>query len=309
MGNSTPPKISTNDGFMQKVDGLLHQLRQPLAKSKHITKSEAKGFPTHVDPEPTTPSTMAMLLAEFTELAGQIARTDKMIAQVTDDLPDGDEAKRWHEISLQALRCSRDMLTEKQACYLVKLQAEVSLSTEPKEFEKEVAAPEPALEAPTWMGWSKVDIEACPEFKPPVSAAIAKQREQECRLGAGSLRQSLLILRERHPHRVLIVRKIKKLGFESPQVLKKHFCKYGDVEDVLVAHSNVKATPKRPNRRVRPAALGFVVMCSEEGVRSALEAGETQAVGGSVIEVSSFVAFEDIDFGARDAESKLQQFQ
>merc|ERR1719453_644226 len=143
------------------------------------------------------------------------------------------------------------------------------------------------------MGWSKADVEACPDFvpQPALSGSMAKSEV----LGNGSLRQDLEFLRERHPDRVLIVRKIKKLGFDSPQLLEKHFLQFGEVSEVLVAHSHVKATPKRPNGRVRPAALGFVVMATEEGVQRALESGKEQSIHGTVIEMSPFKAFEEVE--------------
>merc|ERR1719453_1525813 len=139
------------------------------------------------------------------------------------------------------------------------------------------------------MGWSKADVEACPDFvpQPALSGSMAKSEV----LGNGSLREDLQLLRERHPERVIIVRKIKKLGFSSPQLLEKHFLQYGEVSEVLVAHSHVKATPKRPNGRVRPAALGFVVMDSKEGVQRAREAGSEQVVGCTTIQLGPFEAF------------------
>merc|ERR550514_2002515 len=140
-------------------------------------------------------------------------------------------------------------------------------------------APElPKVEKPSWMGWSKETVEACPEFVPLA--------------GNGSLRHDLEMLRERNPERVIIVRKIKKLGFESPALLTEYFLQYGEVAEVLVAHSHVKPTPKRPNGRVRPAALGFVVMGSEEAAQSALQAGVVQAICGAAVELGPFESFE-----------------
>merc|ERR1719198_2873097 len=94
-----------------------------------------------------------------------------------------------------------------------------------------------------WMGWSKADVEACPEFVPqmPSPGSMAKAEV----VGGGSLRQDLELLRKHHPERVLIVRKIKQLGFDSPKFLKKHFTQYGEVSEILVAHSHVKSTSKR----------------------------------------------------------------
>merc|ERR1719281_1964562 len=148
----------------------------------------------------------------------------------------------------------------------------------------------PALEsAPastTWNGWGKADIEAIPEFVPPAHVASKL-------IGSGSLRQDLELLRQRQPERVIIVRRIKKLGFESPQLLDMHFSQYGEVKELLVAHSHIKPSAKRPNGRVRPAALGFVVMADEEGAQNAFKAGEEQMIGGHGIELGSFESFDD----------------
>merc|ERR1719443_1350772 len=92
---------------------------------------------------------------------------------------------------------------------------------------------------------------------------------------------------------ILSVRKIKKLGFESPAVLTEHFSQYGDVVGVYVANSMMKPSPKRPAGRVRPAALGFAVMSDSAGAARALAAGSNQQVGPVVIEVKEFEPFLD----------------
>merc|ERR1719313_2954546 len=137
----------------------------------------------------------------------------------------------------------------------------------------------------TWNGWSKADIEAVPEFVPP--ADISSKL-----IGSGSLRQDLELLRQRQPECVIIVRKIKKLGFESPQLLDEYFSQFGEVKELLVAHSHVKPTSKRPNGRVRPAALGFVVMGTEEGAQNAFKAGTEQMLCGLSIELAPFESFD-----------------
>merc|ERR1719161_3173488 len=116
---------------------------------------------------------------------------------------------------------------------------------------------EPAPTSTTWKGWSKAEIAAVPEFVPECDISSKL-------IGSGSLRQDLELLRQRQPECVIIVRKIKKLGFESPQLLDKYFSQFGEVKELLVAHSHVKPTSKRPNGRVRPAALGFVVMADHK---------------------------------------------
>merc|ERR1719313_1558761 len=140
-------------------------------------------------------------------------------------------------------------------------------------------------ESETWKGWSKADLEAVPEFV-PLSELASKL------IGSGSLRQDLELLKQRQPECVIIVRKIKKLGFESPQILDDHFSQYGEVKELLIAHSHVKPTAKRPNGRVRPAALGFVVMADDEATRKAFEAGTEQSICGVGIELAPFESFD-----------------
>lgn len=85
--------------------------------------------------------------------------------------------------------------------------------------------------------------------------------------------------------RVLIVRKIKKLGFNSMSTLRAHFEQFGLVQQILVSHSHLQS-------RVRPASLGFVVMDSIVASKAALAVGSEQVVRDHTIFVG---AFEQLD--------------
>jgi len=259
--------------FEERLGNLVKQLESHPVNAPDGLSSTAK-----------TASTVASSLLELTEVASQLARVDVMLAQITESVPEDESAKRYHDISLQALQCSRKMLLEKQAQCLEGLGALIGSPS--KDTEKEA---KPGLEsAPastTWKGWGKADIEAVPEFVPP--ADIASKL-----IGCGSLRLDLELLRERSPECVIIVRRIKQLGFESPQLLDQHFSQFGEVKELLVAHSHVKPTAKRPNGRVRPAALGFVVMASEEAAQKAFKAGADQLLGEYAIELAPFNSFD-----------------
>merc|ERR1719428_1832022 len=61
-----------------------------------------------------TQATAASLLLDLTEAASQLARVEMMLAQVSESAPEEESAKRYHEISHQALECSKKMLSEKQ---------------------------------------------------------------------------------------------------------------------------------------------------------------------------------------------------
>jgi len=232
-----------------------------------------------------TKSTMAAILLELTTIAAQLAHVEKTMALVNEGIPEEEEAKRFHEISVRALQTSRTMLAEKQLNCLKDLCALTGATpeTEPAAPQKDT---EQKTEAPSiWDSWTPTDISECPEFVPPAPGLGAS---------SGSLRSDLEMLRKHaQPETVLIVRKIKKLGFESPEMLKQHFVQYGHVSEILVAHSHVKPTAKRPNGRVRPAALGFVIMGSAEGAQKAFEAGVTQMVSGCPIELGPFESFDN----------------
>ena len=174
------------------------------------------------------------------------------------------------------------MMGEKQAQHLKDLGALIGSITDKEEA---IPASEPVPASTTWKDWSQDDIDAVPEFVPP-SDISSKM------LGSGSLRQDLELLRQRQPEHVIIVRKIKKLQFDSPTLLNEHFNQYGEVKELLVAHSHVKPTAKRPNGRVRPAALGFVVMADEEAAQKALSAGVDQMIHGVSVELAPFESFD-----------------
>lgn len=114
---------------------------------------------------------------------------------------------------------------------------------------------------------------------------------------SGSLRDDMESLKMHDPACVLVVKKIKKLGFESPQCLRNHFSQYGVVLDVMVALTH--SPQKSKSARVRPAAMGFVVMSDAGGVQSALQAGISQDVSGFGIELRSFSSFNDY-YGAAE---------
>merc|ERR1719159_39574 len=88
------------------------------------------------------------------------------------------------------------MLFEKQTKCLKHLSALVgSPSKGTAENAEPVTKSAPA--STTWKGWGKADIEAVPEFVPPVHVAAKL-------IGSGSLRQDLELLRQRQPEHVII---------------------------------------------------------------------------------------------------------
>jgi len=94
-------------------------------------------------------------------------------------------------------------------------------------------------------------------------------------------------LNEDDPANTFIVRGIGRLGFRSREILKRHYSIYGDVSRVLVPTSHGKVGDD-PFGRVRPAALGFVVMKDASAVQTILRQGEQQQVAGHVIRVKHY---------------------
>jgi hypothetical protein len=105
-----------------------------------------------------------------------------------------------------------------------------------------------------------------------------------------TLRMHLRSLLAVDSNRVLIVRKINRLGFSSPTILKEHYSWYGTVENVLVAHSRVKSGSGQAGivSRLRPSGLGFIVMSKMEEADAILKQGSEQHVCGALIRVQKF---------------------
>lgn len=101
------------------------------------------------------------------------------------------------------------------------------------------------------------------------------------------MRMQLQALQEADPGTVLIARRIHRLGFNSAQKLSEHFLSYGEVREVLVPHSRVKASPGR-RARTRPAAIGFIVMASSDVAELALAGGSEHVVEGVQVNVQAF---------------------
>lgn len=137
---------------------------------------------------------------------------------------------------------------------------------------------------------------AAPALQPVVAAAASAsqvpsvlQHGRRPKEQAGTLREFLQELRNEDPRRVFVARSINQLGFRSRTVLERHFCRYGEVTHVMVAHSKVKSLRNSLlPRRTRPGNLGLVVMRSPDVVQSILAEGLVHYVGGVQINVHMF---------------------
>lgn len=103
--------------------------------------------------------------------------------------------------------------------------------------------------------------------------------------GESSLRTNLRDLAQIDSGRVLMVRKINRLGMESEAALETYFAKFG-VERVMVSHSRSKSTYGQT--RLRPATLGHIVFSSVEAAQAVLDAGAEHVVDGTAIGVCAF---------------------
>lgn len=294
----------------------------------------------------------AKLLLELVTVVSQIARLDAMSGKMQSNSPsESAEAEKWHQVSVQALACSRKSLEDEQRSLLQRLAEEFEhgtpsacpasgYSSEADLTLSEHAVkcrPPPGLEDQEPIKRTQVyeslpslplktlppGLEILPMDPPPglgetsptssgsgrwdclapggcrsggvspssISTAASSATFETFGEGGGSsLKADLETIKEYLPGSVLIVRKIKTLGFQSPEMLRKHFARYGAIIDVLVAHSTSKPSAKRVNGRTRPAALGFVVMGSVEEAEAALAAGMDQHVKGTdtTVEVKLF---------------------
>jgi len=88
--------------------------------------------------------------------------------------------------------------------------------------------------------------------------------------------------------RVLMVRKINRLGLNSKGPLTEHFSKFGNVTRVMVAPTRSRAQFGQSKARVRPAPLGFVLMGTAEEAAAVLKAGSEQVVQGECLGVFPF---------------------
>jgi len=108
--------------------------------------------------------------------------------------------------------------------------------------------------------------------------------------GGDSLRTFLHELTHIDNSRVLSVRKISKLGYDSGPLLHTYFSEFGAVERVMVAPTTMRqrnrSEANSQRSRTRPACLGFVVMETAADVEAVLKFGEVHTVEG--VEIGAF---------------------
>jgi len=169
--------------------------------------------------------------------------------------------------------------------------------------EDDPSAPQPAEQAPPLddflgadaakcQGWrlrAAADLQRCPAQQAPVVRAPLPALPKKLRKNPNDkdlpMQKIMQCLEGVNQECVLIIRKMKKLGFDSPGILRMHFGKFGSVETVYVSHSHLQG-------RMRPASLGFVVMDSKESVSKSLASGYVHVMHDVPIYVDAFEQFE-----------------
>lgn len=106
--------------------------------------------------------------------------------------------------------------------------------------------------------------------------------------GASSLRSHFSELDQVPCERIFLVRKIQRLGLNSADTVRAHFSTYGDVEDVLVAHSPVLSGCKTYVRRFRPSNLAIVTMKTPAMAERVHAEGKDQVIQGSFVLVEPY---------------------
>jgi len=252
------------------VKDLLGHPEQKSAPAKQALEATAVETASVLAPVTTElPFDTPSILARLVSVMKEIGSMDAMVVQAEAGAPKCPEARKWHEVSMTALVWSRQNLAKEQRALLQKLKERC--------LAQRAAEPSPV---PTTVCYQKLGAQG-----PPSAAAPAADNARV----VGSLRSDLRRVQELDdPQRCLLVRKIKKLGLESAQKLQSHFQRAGGVTEVLVAHSFEKPSAKRRQGRIRPAAMGFVVMESGAVARALVDSGEVQFVqdGEELVEVT-----------------------
>eukprot|EP00746_Dinoflagellata_sp_MGD_P160880 gnl/MRDRNA2_/MRDRNA2_87824_c0_seq1.p1 gnl/MRDRNA2_/MRDRNA2_87824_c0~~gnl/MRDRNA2_/MRDRNA2_87824_c0_seq1.p1 ORF type:complete len:319 (+),score=79.05 gnl/MRDRNA2_/MRDRNA2_87824_c0_seq1:173-1129(+) len=215
-------------------------------------------------------------LMELVKVTAQLSQLEQVAAQTRGCEAVSSDAKKWQELTTVALDWSRKSLCEQQRGAIDKVAHLVKDSAD--------ALPGAAVTAPPLQA----PVQPCPP-KPTTVVQDAK----ECAIPTGfeqgeTLRTHLEALAEEDANRILIVRRINRLGFESPQLLQNHFAEFGEVRRVFVAHSRVKPSAKRPVPRVRPAGLGFVLMETAEDAQKVANSGPQMMINDVSIEVKLY---------------------
>jgi hypothetical protein len=88
--------------------------------------------------------------------------------------------------------------------------------------------------------------------------------------------------------KVLMLRRVNRLGANSHVALQEYFSQFGTIERVMVAPTRSKARPGQSKVNARSSPTGFVVMSKPEEATAALQVGGEHIVNGECIAVRPF---------------------
>lgn len=112
------------------------------------------------------------------------------------------------------------------------------------------------------------------------------------RMEDNSLRSNLKKLGHVDSKRVIMVRKIRELGLDSPEILKAYFSQFGTVDKMYVTHSidrkNFDHSDPDAKPIVRPACVGFIVMETAQDVANIFEQGLEHMVSNVRISLTAY---------------------
>jgi hypothetical protein len=115
----------------------------------------------------------------------------------------------------------------------------------------------------------------------------SKRRPKRCALL--QLASHLNELQSKDPDKILMVRKINRLGFDSAPTLKKHFEQFGLVDTVRLSNAHQKEPGGHTFQvRLRPSGIGFVVFENSEAAARVMAEGETHIINGVEVHVRAF---------------------
>jgi hypothetical protein len=123
---------------------------------------------------------------------------------------------------------------------------------------------------------------------------VPQQSQRDYRKRRTKRRSVLLIatqlneLQAEDPNKIVIVRKINRLGFDSSNILKTHFGQFGHVEKVLLSNAHTKQPGVSYQIRLRPSGIAFVVFESAEAAAQVLAQGEVHTICGLEVWVRAF---------------------
>jgi len=237
----------------------------------------------------------------FLEVAMQMAQIDEAITSARASAPSKEdtEASKWHEVSIKALMWTRSSVAEQQGIALGQLKdSAVSQRSSALPSPQVSSAMSSFSMAATAAPFSPIASKPMTGVKASLSKLLtpaqAGTQVVKGELNVGSLRDDLERLKEYDAQQCLIVRRIKRLGLGSPEILRKHFSSFGGVKEILISHSFEKKSAKCRADRVRPAALGFIIMDSVDGAQEVLRAGPTIMIGDVDVEVKIFEPLEQL---------------